>query len=104
MEHAPVAIIISKRNSKLTYANSNWFKLCQYGRTEDYGNIDWASTIYPEDVELVVRNQERMPLGEPRDMQFRLKALWHGGEGPAIQTWVMATAWPEIENGELKQV
>lgn len=103
MEHAPVAVIVVDPSNQITYVNSNWFDLTEHDRIKDYSQIDWTSTVYPEDLQNVLSNWRDIYQGKSVSVQYRLNALWKGGDGPAFQKWVQATAWAELEDGVPKQ-
>lgn len=104
MEHAPVAVIVVDSSNQITYVNSNWFDLTEHDRMTDFGQIDWTSTVYPEDLQAVLYNWANIYQGRSVSVQYRLTALWKGGDGPAFQKWVQVTAWAEMEDGNPKQV
>ncbi|GAB7357491.1 hypothetical protein MBLNU459_g0026t2 [Dothideomycetes sp. NU459] len=102
-QSAPVAIYIANDRMELTYANDNWFDMTEHPRTA-YEKVDWAGVVFEEDRETVTNAWADIFRGLQVNVQFRLNALWKGGDGPAARTWVMATALPEMEHGKLKQV
>jgi len=104
MEHAPVAVIVYGSSMQVTYANSNWFELTGHARTQDFINIDWKKNILDEDLPMVEALWQINLAGKSSQAEFRLTTLWRGGDGPATPTFVCATAWPEMENGVMKQV
>ena len=104
MEHAPVAVIVNNGDREVTYANSNWFDLTEHPRCDDFSKLDWTTAVYEEDIQAVHNVWEELLLGEPIQVEFRLRALWKGGDGRQSYKWVQAMVWPELDaNGVLKQ-
>lgn len=90
---------------RMTFANDAWFDMTKHPRVP-FEEIEWLSLVHEDDREVVAEGMRTVFSNQNMNIQFRLTTPWHGGDGPATPTWVMATALPEFssEDGTLAQV
>ena len=99
-----MAVIVNDGDREVTYANNNWFVLTGHSHVDNFKDVDWISMIHEDDTELAKSMWPKVCAGEPAHAELRLKSWWKDAHGSPFPTWVMTTAWPEMENGSLKQV
>jgi PAS domain S-box-containing protein len=106
-EMAPIAIYFgSQSHHRLSYCNPAWFEMTGHP-VVPFEEIDWASIIYEEDLELV-RNHWTSVFSTQNytSIQFRLKRRWVNGKGATMgPIWVTSSALPEHkEDGSIKGI
>ena len=106
-EMAPIAIYFgSPSYSRLTYCNRAWFEMTGHAAVP-FEQIDWASIVYEEDLELVCSHWTRlMSTQESTSIEFRLRKRWVDGNGVTMgPVWVTTSALPELnEDGSVKGI
>lgn len=71
-----------------TFANDKWFDLMEIPPDKTY-DIDWANSVYDEDLEIVHRNIEAILQDrKPSSFQFRAKRMWNAGDGVLRPSWL----------------
>ncbi|KAK6003602.1 hypothetical protein QM012_009373 [Aureobasidium pullulans] len=106
-EMAPIAIYFGTQSQQqLSYCNRAWFEMTGHP-VVPFEQIDWTTTIYEDDIELVRTAWTRVFSTEnPTTVQFRLRRSWADGNGVTIgPVWVTASALPEYnEDGSIKGI
>ncbi|KAG9926433.1 hypothetical protein KCU98_g21316, partial [Aureobasidium melanogenum] len=106
-EMAPIAIYFgSQRHHEFSYCNQAWFEMTGHPVVA-FDQIDWASIVYEEDIELVRNSWTRVfSTQTPTTVQYRLRRSWADGNGVTIgPVWVTASALPEYnEDGSIKGI
>jgi len=106
-EMAPIAIYFgSPSYSRLAYCNRAWFEMTGHA-VVPFEQIDWASIVYEEDLELVCSHWTRlMSTQESTSIEFRLRKRWVDGNGVTMgPVWVTTSALPEFnEDGSVKGI
>lgn len=76
-----------------------WLELLQFERVDDVSSIEWSSRIYPEDA--AITSQAITALHEKKervDVEFRLNKEFRSPDGTTGPTWVMCSAYPELDD------
>ncbi|KAG9689357.1 putative histidine kinase HHK19p, partial [Aureobasidium melanogenum] len=106
-EMAPIAIYFgSQRHHQFSYCNRAWFEMTGHP-VVPFDQIDWASIVYEEDIELVRSSWTRVfSTQNHTTVQYRLRRSWADGNGVTIgPVWVTASALPEYnEDGSIKGI
>jgi PAS domain-containing protein len=104
---APIAIYFgSQGDHRLSYCNRAWFEITGHP-VVPFEEIDWASIIYEEDLELVRSHWTGVfSTQEPTSIQFRLRKRWVNENGVTMgPVWVTTSALPEHkEDGSVKDI
>lgn len=99
-ELAPVGIFIMTVSGEVTYANSNWFQIVQYPRVP-YSEIDWRSTILPEDDEIIDKAWATMVETRQIATVHHRRNLVNEGR----QIWVSTAVYPELnDDGQVEAI
>lgn len=102
-EFAPVGIFIADSQGRITYCNDTWYEISRvpkaYRSTEE-----WIDFVKDEDQEMVVRLWDNLVQNAvAMNCEFRFNTPWEDQQGHRSDTWVLASAYPEIdERGRLK--
>ncbi|KAK4690403.1 hypothetical protein P7C71_g6377, partial [Lecanoromycetidae sp. Uapishka_2] len=104
-EFAPVGIFIADPNGKLNYINDKWYEISKVPRGLE-GTDEWLDYVKEEDQE-AARKAWSDVVHEAIDMnaEIRFKTPWTDQNGNKGDTWVLASAYPEVgDDGKVKVI
>ena len=104
-EFAPVGMFIANGEGRMQYANEQWWEISRHPREDDSAD-HWMDSVKDEDLEIVRQWWSNLVDKKiPVTAEFRFKTPWMDRTGNKGDTWVLASAYPEKnEGGGLKSV
>lgn len=98
-EFAPVGIFIADANGNLTYINDKWYEISEVPEGLE-GTDEWMDSVKEED-QLGLRKlwSDLVENGVAMNTEFRFKRTWIDQMGNKGDTWVLASAFPEKDEG-----
>jgi len=95
-EFAPVGIFIASSNGKLNYINDKWYDISKVPKGLE-GTDEWLDYVKEEDQE-TARKLWSDVVHKAIDMnaEIRFKTPWIDQNGNKGDTWVLASAYPEV--------
>ncbi|KAL9600917.1 MAG: hypothetical protein Q9219_002852 [cf. Caloplaca sp. 3 TL-2023] len=98
-EFAPVGIFIADNEGQITYCNDTWYEISRIPKTTK-AVAGWMEFIKDEDKEMVETLWFNLVHHtSPLNAEFRFRAQWEDQEGHKVDTWALASAYPE-KNGD----
>jgi PAS domain-containing protein len=106
---SPGGLVIMDPSGDIEYANSQWHKISglQLGSSKA-GPLSWISAILEDDQHYFSEKWHQL-ITEKKTLtiEVRMKTEWEGDIGGTIvktQRWILASLYPEEENGALRSV
>ncbi|KAH8809098.1 M40J, histidine kinase-group XI protein [Xylogone sp. PMI_703] len=108
---SPGGLVILDLDTKITYANSQWFNISGHPTDQppSSDSLSWVNTIYEEDLPLFKEKWEEMlETRKTVTMEVRMSNEWQGLVGGTmlnIPRWVLGSISPEIsDDGEVLSI
>ncbi|KAI5364752.1 Putative PAS domain, signal transduction response regulator, receiver domain, CheY-like superfamily [Septoria linicola] len=97
-DQANIGIWILNKDSQLTYANKEWFRITNHPLV-DHSNVDWTTLMDSANLEIIHSKIEEMRTTKsPLTFEFELLRLWADGQGGMMKTTALAAAYPELSD------
>lgn len=98
-ELAPVGMYIADAMGRITFANDAWYKISSYPPTESPIGDKWIDFVKAEDKDATWKTWTGMVQRKcPISMEFRFNTPWQDRFGNSNDTWVLASASPEMDD------
>ena len=103
-EFAPVGIFIADSSGYLTYVNEKWYEISKVPKGLE--GTGWMDSIKDEDQATVkVLWAELVQNAVAMNAEIRFKRTWVDRNGDKGDTWVLASAYPEVgDDGKVKVI
>ncbi|KAI9837003.1 MAG: hypothetical protein M1819_000652 [Sarea resinae] len=96
-EFAPVGIFIADSLGRITFCNDTWFDISHHPKTEK-GADNWIESVKDDDKVAVEAMWRRVIVDlVSTTAEFRFKAPFTDDKGASVDTWVLFSAYPEMD-------
>ncbi|KAF2157759.1 hypothetical protein K461DRAFT_236178 [Myriangium duriaei CBS 260.36] len=97
-QHALCPIFMYDTNRQLQFCNDAYCKMIGGESGKEMAEMDGANVIHPDDLEDFYKFWDKS-MREQKPLQYtcRLKEPWTGPDGASGETWVVASAYPEVD-------
>lgn len=102
--HAPVGICIYHSDGSMAFANEKWFRLTDFPDDADSKSPGWWSPIvHKDDLDIAFANFSQLQV-DNLPVHFEIRLGVPSKQFPLDFTWVLVSAYPELEDGKLESI
>jgi PAS domain S-box-containing protein len=95
---SPGGLVVMDGKGHITYANNQWFQISGHPKEASHaGQISWETVVHPDYLDYAEKNWRQLYTNHSAfTMNIRMKKPWITGTGTIGETWILASASPEV--------